>query len=321
MLAGWQVITLATVAVLVIFAIVWHVHGARAASVMLALSGAALLCVWVSYEVLPVEQWRRGSLVNGLLIFALPAAAAVAIALARARGRSRSAPPRSPAGQPGTRLTRDAWLFLVLPWVTPAALLFVSQWQPAVGGADPDFANSMWWAASTIALYVGVPVAYAAIARQSVRGYGLSLKFARTEGALVLLIAPVALVMVWLISADARFLQTYPFYDVSAGGDGAWLKLLVFEAAYGATFVALEFFFRGFLVFAGMPVLGIHAVPVMAFAYCLLHLGKPMPECASSLVGGLILGYLAVRFRSIAVGVVAHLTIAWGMDASVLGRR
>ena len=307
MLAGWQVITLAAVAVLVIAAVVWHVHGGRAAAVALALSGASLLCVWVSYEVLPVEQWRRGSLVNGLAIFALPGAAAVVIALARARR--------------GTRLTRDAWLFLALLWATPAVLLYVSQWQPASAGSDPDFANSMWWSVSTIAIYVAVPVAYAAIARQSLRGYGLSLRFARTEGALIVLVAPVVLVMVWLISADARFLQTYPFYDVASGGDGAWLKLLVFEAAYGATFVALEFFFRGFLVFAGLPVLGIHAVPVMAFAYCLLHLGKPMPECASSLVGGLILGYLAVRFRSIAVGVVAHLTIAWGMDASVLSRR
>ena len=150
MLAGWQVITLAAVAVLVIAAVVRHVHGGRAAAVALALSGASLLCVWVSYEVLPVEQWRRGSLVNGLAIFALPGAAAVVIALARARR--------------GTRLTRDAWLFLALLWATPAVLLYVSQWQPASAGSDPDFANSMWWSVSTIAIYVAVPVAYAAIA-------------------------------------------------------------------------------------------------------------------------------------------------------------
>jgi membrane protease YdiL (CAAX protease family) len=136
----------------------------------------------------------------------------------------------------------------------------------------------------------------------------------RSEATLILLIAPVALAIVWLASADQRFLDTYPFY----GGDG-W-SLILFEAAYGATFVALEFFFRGFLVFAGQPVLGVHAVPVMAFAYCLLHLGKPMPEAVSSLIGGLILGYLALRLRSILAGVVAHLTIAWGMDASVLSR-
>jgi membrane protease YdiL (CAAX protease family) len=147
-----------------------------------------------------------------------------------------------------------------------------------------------------------------------VRGYGLSVRFVRSEATLVMLIAPVALAIVWLASADQRFLDTYPFY----GGDG-W-SLILFEAAYGATFVALEFFFRGFLVFAGQPVMGVHAVPVMAFAYCLLHLGKPMPEAVSSLIGGLILGYLALRLRSILAGIVAHLTIAWGMDAFVLSR-
>ena len=157
-------------------------------------------------------------------------------------------------------------------------------------------------------------VAYARFTGQSVRSYGLSVRFVRSEAALIALIAPVALVIVWLASADQRFLDTYPFYS----GEG-W-SLVAFEAAYGATFVALEFFFRGFLVFAGQPVLGVHAVPVMAFAYCLLHLGKPMPEAVSSLIGGLILGYLALRLRSILAGVVAHLTIAWGMDSFVLSR-
>ena len=55
---------------------------------------------------------------------------------------------------------------------------------------------------------------------------------------------------------------------------------LVFHAV-GVVLAALEFFFRGFLVFAGQPLLGAHAVPVMAFAYCLLHIGKPMPEAVS----------------------------------------
>lgn len=306
MLAAWQVMTLAGVAVAVVSAWVLRAHGPRAALVMLAFAGAALACVWVSYEVLPVEQWRRGSLVHSLAIFALPAAGAVIVALARTR-----------RGQP---VGAGGWLFLGLLWATPAVLLVLSQWDPVQGGADPDFANSLWWAGSTIAVYVLVPVAYARIIGQSVRGYGLSLQFARTEAAFLLLIAPVVIALVWLVSADERFLDTYPFYDMAGGGDLAWAKLLAFEFAYGATFVALEFFFRGFLVFAGLPVLGIHAVPAMAFAYCLLHLGKPMPECASSLIGGLVLGYLALRFRSIAVGVVAHLAMAWGMDASVLSR-
>lgn len=297
MLLAWQAIAVACAAIILLSVWVRREHGGRAAAVMLGLSGAALACLWVAYEVVPVEQWRKESLPVGLAIFALPALAGTVLAVAKARSE-------------GVRLRGSDALYLALLWSTPAVLLYVSQRRPF----GDELADLLWWAGASIAIYTLVPVAYARVAGQSVRGYGLSLRFIRNETLLIALIAPVALVIVWLASTDQRFLDTYPFY----GGDG-W-SLIVFEAAYGATFVALEFFFRGFLVFAGQPVLGIHAVPVMAFAYCLLHLGKPMPEALSSLIGGLILGYLALRLRSILAGVVAHLTMAWGMDAFVLSR-
>lgn len=297
MLAAWHVITLAALAATGIALWVRRTYDGRAAAITASLSAAALACLWLAYEVIPIEQWRRESLPIGLAIFALPAATAVAIALVRAR-------------RTATRPTLAATVYLTALWATPAILLYVSQRKPFNG----DLANLLWWAGTSIAIYILVPVIYARTFGQSVRGYGLSVSFVRTEGILIALIAPVALAIVWLASADQRFLDTYPFYK----GDG-W-SLAAFEVAYGASFVALEFFFRGFLVFAGQPVLGVHAVPVMAFTYCLLHLGKPLPEAASSLVGGLILGYLALRLRSILAGVVAHLTIAWGMDSFVLSR-
>ena len=314
MLAAWQVLVIAVAAVSAIAAWVWRVHGRRAALVMLAFSAASLLCVWIAYEVVPVESWRRGNLLRSLAVFALPGLAATAVAITLVLRGS------TPRGR--LLLPWRAWLYLACLWATPAVLLWVTQLAPftTASVADVSFANSMWWAATSIGVYVAVPVLYAVTVRQRVRSYGLSLGFVKSEGILIALIAPVMIVLVWLVSADSRFQAVYPFYDYESGGDNAIVKLLLFEAAYGATFVALEFFFRGFLVFAGSPVLGIHAVPAMAFAYCLLHLGKPLPECASSLIGGLILGYVALRVRSIAAGVVAHLTIAWGMDAFVVGR-
>lgn len=296
MLASWQVISLAAVAAIGVALWVRRAYGVRPAIVTGGISVAALTCLWIAYEVAPVEQWRKESLPVGLAIFALPALAAVALAVVRAARHG----PIDPASV----------AYLAALWATPAVLLYVSQRTPF----DSQLTNLLWWAGSSIAIYVLVPVVYARAFGQSVRTYGLSVSFVRSEAVIVALIAPIALAIVWLASSDVRFLDTYPFYK----GDG-W-ALLVFEAAYGASFIALEFFFRGFLVFAGQPVLGVHAVPVMAFAYCLLHLGKPLPEAASSLIGGLILGYLALRLRSILAGIVAHLTIAWSMDAFVLSR-
>lgn len=303
MLLGWQVIVISAGAVLGIGWWVRRTHGSRAAVVMLGLAALALGVVWISYEVWPIESLRRGNLPVGLALFALPALAGAAIAW-----RRRSLDVRAVG-------------YLVVLWVTPAVLLHVSQLRLFDDASDPSFSHSLWWAGATLSIYVTVPIAYARITGQSIRSYGLSLKFVRSEAAFIALIAPAIIVLVWLISSDERFQRTYPFYDFETGGDSAVTKLVIFELAYGATFVALEFFFRGFLVFAGQPGLGVHAVPIMAFAYCLIHLGKPMPECASSLIGGLVLGYLALKLRSIAAGVVAHLTMAWGMDAFVIGRR
>lgn len=298
------VIGIAAVCVLLITWWVARTLNARTAWVTLLFSAMALTCVWIAYQVVPVEHWRSGSLWRTLVIFALPAVAATVVALVRARGH----------------LPVRGWVFLACLWGGPALVIWISQLAPFHDLSDTSFANMMWFGASSSIVYVVIPIAFALVFRQRIRGYGLSWGTIRTEARYLLLIVPIVAVLVFFISTETRFQQVYPFYDYEHGGDGAIAKLLAFEVVYGLSFVALEFFFRGFLAIGGEQVLGAYAVPAMAFAYCLLHLGKPMPECASSLIGGLALGFIALRFRSIAVGVAAHLTMAWGMDAAVVWR-
>ena len=76
-------------------------------------------------------------------------------------------------------------MYLTALWATPAILLYVSQRKPFNG----DLANLLWWAGTSIAIYILVPVIYARTFGQSVRGYGLSVSFVRTEGILIALIA------------------------------------------------------------------------------------------------------------------------------------
>ena len=117
MLDAWQVITLAAASILIIALWVSSTYGRQAAVVMLALSAITLGCVWIAYEVVPVEAWRRDNLLVGLVIFAIPAAAGGLLALVRARRR-------------GCRLDRQSVVYLALLWVTPAMLLYVSQRRP-----------------------------------------------------------------------------------------------------------------------------------------------------------------------------------------------
>lgn len=114
-----------------------------------------------------------------------------------------------------------------------------------------------------------------------------------------------------LIIAASRpqFYQFYPLFRPESGLE--WLR---FELVYLPQFFAIEFFFRG-------PALGIASrikkdlAPIlMMMPYALIHIHKPFPEAVGSMFAGLILGHLALKSKSIWLGVLLHTSIALSMD-------
>lgn len=89
-----------------------------------------------------------------------------------------------------------------------------------------------------------------------------------------------------------------------------------FLFCYALGFLAVEFFFRGFLVRVFKPQLGARIILIAAGLYCLIHFRKPMIEAVSSFFGGLLLGVIAYYGRSIAGGVLVHLGLAFMMEAA-----
>ncbi|NJM25225.1 MAG: CPBP family intramembrane metalloprotease [Bacteroidia bacterium] len=129
------------------------------------------------------------------------------------------------------------------------------------------------------------------------------------------------LIMLPLITAASflpSFRNFYPMYPVTpaheALGTPVWVPTLIYELAYGADFITVEFLFRGFFVIGMIPLLGRNAVLPMVAVYCLLHFGKPAGEAISSIAGGFILGVVAYETRSIWGGVAVHVGIAWLME-------
>jgi membrane protease YdiL (CAAX protease family) len=70
-----------------------------------------------------------------------------------------------------------------------------------------------------------------------------------------------------------------------------------------------EFLFRGFLTFTLLRAIGPAGVLVATMPFVYAHLGKPELELFSTLVGGLIYGWLAWRTRSILWGTIGHVYI------------
>jgi hypothetical protein len=135
---------------------------------------------------------------------------------------------------------------------------------------------------------------------------------------------PYALILICLIplvaiaSTQHDFLHTYPKVKSIAFINGytspLWPWQILYEISYGLDFVSIELFFRGFLVIGLARFVGIHAILPMAAFYCTIHFGKPLGECISSYFGGLALGVIAFRTRSIFGGLILHLGLAWLME-------
>ncbi|HEY0680347.1 MAG TPA: CPBP family intramembrane glutamic endopeptidase [Chitinophagaceae bacterium] len=146
---------------------------------------------------------------------------------------------------------------------------------------------------------------------------GLTLKNFALKPYLILLACMIPLIV--FASTRPDFLHTYPkFKNISFFTDTSttpWLNRLWYELSYGIDFITIEVFFRGFLVLAFAHFAGKDAILPMAAFYCVIHFGKPLPECISSFFGGMLLGILVYRTETIIGGLIVHLGIAWLMEA------
>ena len=80
-----------------------------------------------------------------------------------------------------------------------------------------------------------------------------------------------------------------------------------------------EFLFRGFLMFTLVRAIGPIGVLVATLPFVFTHLTKPELELISTLVGGMLYGWLAWRTRSIAWGALAHTYILTLLMAAAAG--
>lgn len=125
--------------------------------------------------------------------------------------------------------------------------------------------------------------------------------------------------LVVFASTQADFLRTYPKVHridfIEPYVNQTWPYKLLYEISYGIDFLTIETFFRGFLILAFARYAGKAAILPMAAFYCAIHFGKPLLECISSYMGGMILGVVVYHTKSIWGGLIIHLGIAWLMEA------
>jgi len=135
---------------------------------------------------------------------------------------------------------------------------------------------------------------------------------------------PLLLIMIGVIGLASFFEQFQSYYPLYAKSGAArfiqetgipeGLAVFIFEIAYGFNYISIEFFFRGFLIYSFVRLVGPEVVLPMVCTYAALHFGKPFLEAFSSIFGGYILGILALRTENIWGGVLLHAGIALLME-------
>jgi membrane protease YdiL (CAAX protease family) len=181
-----------------------------------------------------------------------------------------------------------------------------------------EFNRLAFWAVVMVVTYVLPPVLLIRfVLRERVRDYGLRVRGISAHVPAYLLLLAIALPVIVVASFAGSFQAKYPFLDI-APGEALGPYLYLWWLLYWAQFVALEFFFRGFMVQGLAPRLGYASIFAMVVPYTMLHFGKPMPEALAAIVGGVVLGTLSLKTRSIWLGASLHIAIALTMDVAAL---
>ena len=163
---------------------------------------------------------------------------------------------------------------------------------------------AVWWVAWALIAFIALPaILMLLLPGKRLRDCNLSWQGFREHYSVYVVLYAAVLPVVWLVSLSPDFYNFYPMYP-QAGR--SWFDLFAWEGLYAGQFVALEFFFRGFLVGGLSRYMGIAAVPVSVMPYMMIHFTKPWPEALASIVAGLVLGSLAWKTKSIWGGVCVH---------------
>jgi membrane protease YdiL (CAAX protease family) len=144
------------------------------------------------------------------------------------------------------------------------------------------------------------------VLRDRPRRYGLELGDWRAGGVIAI---GGCLVMTPIVLGAARLAEFAAYYAPQAASVPDVVLTTALEV------IPAEFFFRGFLLFALLRVVGPLAVVIATLPFAFVHLGKPELETLSTLVGGLLYGWLDWRTGSVIWSGLAH---TWILSVAII---
>jgi len=174
----------------------------------------------------------------------------------------------------------------------------------------------IWWGFWHYLFFLIVPMLIIKyLFKQKLSYYGWQIGNLYSHKALYLSIMIFLIAIVYIVSLNGDFSNFYPFYNQA---HRSIFDFIAWEIIYLAQFVAIEFFFRGFILNGLKVPFGSLSIVVMIVPYMMIHLPKLPLEAFGALFFGILLGLLSFASRSIFGGVLLHICIALTLDISAI---
>jgi membrane protease YdiL (CAAX protease family) len=178
--------------------------------------------------------------------------------------------------------------------------------------SDPYLVEYLYWfAGDFLTFFILGIIIIKFVLKEKLSDYGLQLGDVKTGLFFSILFLFVMIILIWFVSATPAFAEKYPHLS-SAKSD--WNTLFIYEAGMLLYMFAWEFIWRGFMLFGLEKRFGVYAVLMQMIPFVILHNGKPFLETFGAIFGGIALGILALRTRSIYYCVLTHIGVMFSID-------
>ncbi len=168
-----------------------------------------------------------------------------------------------------------------------------------------------WFISDFFTLFILSLLIIKFVLKENLRDYGLIWGDYKTGIKISVFFLAVMLPIIWIASSADSFVQKYPHLH---SAKESWGLFLIYESGMLIYMFAWEFIWRGFMLFGLKEKFGYYAVLIQMIPFVILHNGKPELETFGAIAGGIALGILALRTKSIYYCVAVHIGVMFFID-------
>ncbi len=201
----------------------------------------------------------------------------------------------------------------VISWYYASRIFFHLHFYSALS-SNPNvyfYEIAYWYAANFLTMFVIPFLIIKFYLKEKMINYGITIGDAEAGLKLTLLFLLIMLPIIWIVTAQPVFALTYPLLYQARD---SWNLFFIYELGLLVYLFAWEFIWRGFMLFGLKEKFGYYAVIIQMIPFLILHFGKPDLETFGAMFGGIALGILAYRTRSIYYCVITHAGIMFSID-------